>query len=405
VAGCISAFVPQSASAVGAIATPQLTDSARATADWTWVYAKDSLPSVSAANSNARGNWIRRDEDYRRRVRERGMLIFDRYPNDPRRWQWLVRAADDAPFYYRDVEAGARTWDTSQEFIVRVAIDTAAFNGWERRYHTMRAAFMASPETEARHHSLQFGELRRMELKMAMAVGTGQPIDSLFAAYENGVLGYADGRRFVGRRTGGEACSFGLPCDLVHMVVGEPVFQQRCRTRLLRFLQTMERSANTELALYAKNERQLLQLRGRPLEMQFTTVDGRSVDLSQLRGQVVLVDFWGMGCSSCIEAFRHLKMAYEQFHGEGFEIIGVSLDPEAARERNMEVIAKHALPWPQVFVGGEQPMTNQSVRKYQVYTMPEMFLIDQQGKFVTKGYISARELNEYLRQLLIVSHS
>ena len=65
---------------------------------------------------------------------------------------------------------------------------------------------------------------------------------------------------------------------------------------------------------------------GHPLDIRFTALDGREVDLARLKGKVVLIEFWSTTCGPCIGEMPEVKAVYDQHHSEGFEIIGISLD-------------------------------------------------------------------------------
>ena len=86
--------------------------------------------------------------------------------------------------------------------------------------------------------------------------------------------------------------------------------------------------------------------------MQFMAVDGREVDLAELRGKVVLVDFWGTHCGPCVEELPRVKAAFEKFHAQGFEVIGISCDTD--RKELEKYVKQHGISWPQYFDGKKQ---------------------------------------------------
>ena len=117
---------------------------------------------------------------------------------------------------------------------------------------------------------------------------------------------------------------------------------------------------------------------GDALEIAFTAIDGREVDLAAMTGKVVLVDFWATWCAPCIRAMPGVKALYEEFHARGFEIIGISLDEE--REALDEYLAKESLPWPQYFDG--KGWEGELATKYRIESIPTTFLIGPDGKIV-----------------------
>ncbi len=114
---------------------------------------------------------------------------------------------------------------------------------------------------------------------------------------------------------------------------------------------------------------------GKPLDIKFTALDGRSVDLSQMKGKVVLVDFWATWCGPCVEEIPQIKEAYERFHAKGFEVVGISFD--GLQQSLQRFIEQKKLPWPQYFDGKD--FANKFGLQYGIAEIPIMWLVDKKG--------------------------
>jgi peroxiredoxin len=127
--------------------------------------------------------------------------------------------------------------------------------------------------------------------------------------------------------------------------------------------------------------------------------------MSELRGKVVLIDFWEYTCINCIRTFAENKKWYERYHKDGFEIIGVH-DPEfdiAYPVKNVKsAVERFGLPYPVVVDDWFRIW-----RAYHNSSWPNRFLIDAQGNIrynrVGEGGNSAME--HAIQELLKEAHS
>ena len=131
-----------------------------------------------------------------------------------------------------------------------------------------------------------------------------------------------------------------------------------------------------DIAQAAKSGLDLMKMRAEPLELSFTAVDGRKVDLADLRGKVVLVDFWATWCPPCIEEVPQLVETYEKFKDRGFEIVGISLDSDKGALEKFT--AENKMTWPQFFDG--KGWDNELAQRFKIQSVPTMWLLGKDGK-------------------------
>ncbi len=104
--------------------------------------------------------------------------------------------------------------------------------------------------------------------------------------------------------------------------------------------------------------------------------DGNERKLSDLRGTVVLLDFWASWCGPCRRENPSVVRAYEKYKDQGFEVFSVSLDSDASRWR--KAIEQDQLTWPN-HVSDLQGWRNGAARAYGISSIPHTMLIDRDG--------------------------
>jgi peroxiredoxin len=124
---------------------------------------------------------------------------------------------------------------------------------------------------------------------------------------------------------------------------------------------------------------------------------GRNVRLSELRGQVVLINFWASWCSPCRQELPLLSKIYSQYRGAGFALLAVNVDDNRKDAEGM--LKRLDLKFPTLFDG------NKRVAKlYGVDTMPATLVIDRDGRvrYVHRGYYDGyeRKYEQQVRELL-----
>jgi thiol-disulfide isomerase/thioredoxin len=124
---------------------------------------------------------------------------------------------------------------------------------------------------------------------------------------------------------------------------------------------------------------------GEVFELEFTdALSGKPVSTKNLRGKVLVVDFWATWCGPCMREMPRMKELYAKYKDHGVEFLGVSLDKseaEGGRKALLRVCAAQGLGWPQYYGGAGEPSVFAS--EWGVRTIPALFLVDHEGKLVT----------------------
>lgn len=123
-------------------------------------------------------------------------------------------------------------------------------------------------------------------------------------------------------------------------------------------------------------------------------LDGATVDLAELRGRPVIVDFWATWCAPCVFQIPVLNEFWEAHRGDGVAVLGVSVDT-GGRDTVAEFAAEHDVQYP-VLLGDES-----LAREYGAIGYPTLYVVGRDGRIdsVHTGIVSREELEEALAAL------
>ena len=109
---------------------------------------------------------------------------------------------------------------------------------------------------------------------------------------------------------------------------------------------------------------------------------GKMINLSDLRGKYVLLDFWAAWCRPCRMENPNVVNMYNKYHDDGFEVFSVSLD--RTREQWVNAIEKDGLIWPG-HVSDLKYFQSAAAQQYKVRGIPFALLLDPEGRIIEKN--------------------
>ena len=119
---------------------------------------------------------------------------------------------------------------------------------------------------------------------------------------------------------------------------------------------------------------------GKPFEAALTRLDGSKLKLpDDLKGKVLVIDFWATWCPPCVEEVPHMKEVHEKYQAKGVEFVGISLD--TSKEKLEAFIKTNGLNWTQTFSG--KGWDDPTAKKYGVTGIPSIWVVGVDGKVVS----------------------
>jgi peroxiredoxin/outer membrane lipoprotein-sorting protein len=143
-----------------------------------------------------------------------------------------------------------------------------------------------------------------------------------------------------------------------------------------------------------QNERNM---EGQPApEFSLQSLDGKIYNLSDLKGKVVLIDFWATWCGPCREELPSIEKLHKEFSDKGLVVLGIN---DEDKEKVQQFVNQQKLTFPTLLDSG-----GAVARTYKVNAIPRVILIDKDGKIVKDitGYYPENEkiLRELITKLL-----
>jgi thiol-disulfide isomerase/thioredoxin len=290
-------------------------------------------------------------------------------PMPPTEWQDKQPSQEEINKFYTPAILNAA--DKAKDFYTRFPDDSRAKTAHKmesdfltiaaQRFHdTTQAERLAALET-ARLNDPNASEDEKLQVRMTGLQRLANGLPETQDAFEKGVLALQ--KDFPKRPEVYQAMMM-----LLQRSEGD-------KAKSIAKLITDNSDAPEEMKKMAQGTLKRMEALGKPVDIKYTAVDGREVDLAALKGKVVLIDFWATWCAPCMGELPNVKAAYEKLHDKGFEIVGISFDND--KDALDKTLKEKEMSWPQYFDGKQ--WQNKFGQEFGINSIPTMWLIDKKG--------------------------
>ena len=166
------------------------------------------------------------------------------------------------------------------------------------------------------------------------------------------------------------------------------------------FLEWVRLSSHTDIRSLADGRDRRATLAYVPIELLAPTLDGEPFDLRDLRGKIVLLDFWTTSCASCIAAMPAINDIYLEYRDKGFEVVSVNFDSQKNPKLLSRINNENGLTW--VTLAADELWEELNDRFGFGNQVPQYMLLDRDGLLVadTKAIDYGQNLRSLLEEML-----
>jgi thiol-disulfide isomerase/thioredoxin len=345
-------------------------------------------------------------EQWKREYRSIGLKFWQKYPNDRRRYSWLLATVEMCPSYWKDIYEGANSINSIMydSKYIRPAIDEYLLKQWDSVYSKMKIDFLSSNEVS---DSLK-RFFRRVELRNYI---NDMEYPFIRKAYGLNLIDLQKkfikcAEEFYNPRFNDYDSNTDPIRSIDILFFGMDKYGSTIK-ELMKFADNCLRSGNPTVRKWANAKLSLGNLRIEPFQFRHLSVDGQLIDLELLRGNVVLLDFWATTCTVCIGRMKDIKPVYGKYHEQGFEVVSISIDDEEKLSKIEKIKRKIGANWPTVVIGGKtrkewsSSLANAICNKYGFRGVPQLLLLDKNGLMVEyNGVLQTGDLEPIVQKLL-----
>ena len=135
---------------------------------------------------------------------------------------------------------------------------------------------------------------------------------------------------------------------------------------------------------------------GEAAKLKTVSLDGKPLSLEQLKGKVVMVNFWATWCGTCRAEMPQWQKFYDAYKSQGFELIAMSIDDD---EKELRAVSKErGYKFPVAWRYDDKSDDNFG----DVIATPTLYVVDKTGKvaWTKRGRVTYAQLQEVIEPLL-----
>ncbi|WP_173003229.1 TlpA disulfide reductase family protein [Chitinophaga sp. SYP-B3965] len=329
------------------------------------------------------------------KYRMEGSRLWDKYPKDPKRYEWLVNTLRFGIYfnhYWIDIEEGMRVLLSRNTSVSQysVPIDWSELRKWERLQYKMLQ--------ECKIYFKEKGEIGTYKSLLAYSVSIFLRFSFNKEYGRNGKLDFTQFKKlFIPAAK--EILDYEIDSNpesyMAYIKLREAITILLSNYRAFGlneidmelFFDSLENYPNISIQRWTKSQRSIFSLMSERDTFQFkhNAVNGEEIDFQKMRGKVVLVDFWATWCTGCIGRMPAIRKIYDKYKDRGFVVVSACLNDESATSDVKDIINRIGADWPVALIGkvGQKNTLGALIwQKYKFWGVPQLLLFNKKGKLV-----------------------